>query len=279
MAWAHFIADATASARPAAPGLVRRSGEQISPDEIRALEDVVASLGRIAKPSSNAPNPFPQPLGDYRLQIQKTELAIRHATQVAARSGDLSAIAELLSGRPNPQLRFHVDYEGLVAEELAASLGVGDNEKALADDLRPIREHLVAEFERVMAPPHLPDAESPAAIVDTVFMPQDAHQARLMAAACRSLPEGSYRFISSDRCDGNQGTDSALLDEGLVALSANEWLLSNEQAKRVVVAVPRGMTTDGMATAASTAGATVIEIAQPSDDVVQIADAQSRELP
>ena len=144
-----------------APGLVRTRTAAYSPAEVLGLQEVLDSTGREARTSSNAPNPYPDAVGDYRLAIQKTELAIRQATQMALDRGDLGVIEELLAGRPNPQLRFHLDFEALIAEEVSTVLGVGDNEKALAAELRTISEPLVAECKRVMVSPRLPSALAP----------------------------------------------------------------------------------------------------------------------
>lgn len=211
--------------------------------------------------TASGPSKLEASLGTYHLQLRLVK-RICSFLGLATVAGDeqLRLSLDLLpADLPRPLLR-HLDLTSLINRSFQRALSLDPKGfESVEQSIAPIRAHLIVQVqERLAAAQPIARIEPHAAVV---FMPTDAHQASIMASEARELPEAvSYKFVTSDRVDGDQGAERKLEELEISWHSNTHWSLAGGRSKAIVTMYPTTAAIAAATAAAHAAGIRTIEI-------------------
>jgi len=221
-----------------------------------------------------APHPFPEPLPKYQEQLIHARRALQYAATSLVR-GDRASAEAIISGAPGgiePWMDHHFGLDAVIDTGFRRAFGLKTFElEDLADDLAPFRAELHNIIERsssAVLPPRQPARAGTE--WDTLFLPQNAVQAREMLEIADKLPADSFAFLSLERVSGSQGVQPIISVTTHPFFSLNEWVLSGHRHRKLVVAFPRDGAAEELISATVAGGGEVLELAMATDETMRV---------
>jgi hypothetical protein len=222
---------------------------------------------------------FPDPLPTYQRQLAQARRALQYAATALA-SGDRKA-AELIlehSETPvEPWMDRHIDFQATIEDGFRRHLGLSLQQiSILADDLEPLSQVLlekVADGQTIQAHDHVEGVEQS---YTSLFLPQNAAQARAMIGVAGKLESGgSAAFLNTERTSGAQGVTEALEATTWPSFSLNEWVLSRSKHTNLVVSFPRDAAVEELIALTIRKGGRVADLVSEGAEVMSIKERTS----
>lgn len=218
---------------------------------------------------------FPLPLPTYQEQLVHARRALEHAaTSIAL--GDRTSAESILTGNDvavEPWMDNHIGFKDVINAGFCRALGLNATEVSeLAEELEPLSLQIMS---LIVASRPKPDHAATAPIqqhrFDTLFVPQNAAQARAMIEVADDLPtDHPMAFLNVERIGGPQGVAALVAETSHPFFSVNEWMLQGNEHRNLVVAFPRDATVEELIAATKAKGGRVVEIPMGGEDIMRV---------
>ncbi len=222
---------------------------------------------------ADAPCPFPAPLHVYQEQLVHARRAVQYAATAVARGDEATAVAILTGNGISVAdwMDYHFGFEETINAGFRRALGLSTREvHELTKELEPLNAKVRRLIEQSRA---TVDGDKPTATPvewETVFLPQNAAQAQAMLAIAGSLPRDGVAFLNTERVSGAQGVGPLVNASEYQSFTVNDWILSDQRHRNLVVAFPREAVAEEFIAATLVGGGRVAELAMVGDDVMRV---------
>ena len=234
---------------------------------------------------SGTPYVFDEPLGVYQSKLQMAERVLQFIGMVHM-TGDEAQVDSTFA-------QLDVAFWSVVERHLnvSALLDVGirrgfaldlESYRHLDGKIYPIRDELLGCLDEMVTPESEPGdvvEPPPPAVVDVLFVPENAAQAREMIIAADEVASMLTVGVLEVNVITGASDVGVALDESWrhPRFGLNSWMLGGHVATSVVVQWPYGPTISAILEDASAAGSTTIELIASSSPIVRLDESPSVE--